>query len=81
MFVIFIYASINTHRLIVYTVRLLIVSSNDTVKQSVHNLLGTPRRRLERGRGHGVLHIGQFLDVLNGMRVSYTVFASLLHIN
>lgn len=37
--------------------------------------------RHERERGHGVLHIGQFLDVLNGMRVSYTGLASVLHIN
>lgn len=47
MFVIFIYASINTYRHIVFSVRLLIVSSNDTVKQSVHNLLAM------RGKGGG----------------------------
>lgn len=47
MFVIFIYASINTYRHIVFSVRLLIVSSNDTVKQSVHNLLAM------RGKGEG----------------------------
>lgn len=64
MFVLFIYASINIsrHTYIVYTpadnIRRLHDSSNDKIKQSVHNLLGT---HVTERRGEGIaLHIGQF---------------------